>query len=170
MPRNFEYKAKVEDLNSLERTFAHHGAIFVEEMIQTDTYFCVPNGRLKLRESVNKKSELIFYERDESSPSGMQSLYDTLELSDPSLKGILEKSLGVKVVVEKNRRLLKMKNARIHLDEVKYLGSFLEYEVVYEGNEVHDKLLLERLKGMVSGSIIEEINESYSDLLLAKTR
>ncbi len=166
MWKNLEFKAKIKDFCPLEKTFEGRGAVFVEDLKQVDTYFCVSNGRLKFREISGKSSELIFYERDENSPSGMQSNYDILSLADASLKSVLVRSLGIKVIVEKKRRLLKLKNARVHLDEVKYLGQFLEFEVVSEGDETGDADLLESLKRLAEPFVIQEINCSYSDLMI----
>lgn len=125
-------------------------------------------GEIEIQRDSREKCELIFYERDESWVSGMQSIYDVILFEDPAIKNFLAKSLGIKVVVEKERRLLKLKNARIHLDRVKGLGKFLEFEVVSEGNEVGDAKLLEELKKLAVPSVVEKINKSYSDLLLAE--
>jgi len=166
VPRNLEFKAKVKELKSIERIFADHGAAFVDDLRQTDTYFCVPKGRLKIREIAGKKSEIIFYERDENSPAAMVSNYEVLPIIDSSLKNFLTDSLGMKVIVEKERRLLKMKNARIHLDNVKGLGEFLELEVVSEGDDAGDAELIDGLKRIVEPFVIEEISASYSDLVI----
>lgn len=149
-----------------------NGARFVATLDQRDTYFNVPAGRLKLRETAGKKTELIFYRRNESSSAGMESNYDILQVEDSSLREFLGGSLGIRVVVEKKRLLLMLRNARIHLDEVVGLGKFLEFEVVSsDDTEVagkNDAALLERLKGYASPFVVREINESYSDLLLRK--
>lgn len=168
MPRNLEFKAKVAGMDSLEEAFKQNGALFTETLEQTDTYFVVSTGRLKLREAKGRESELIFYERDESSPSEMRSLYSVVPLSDSSIKGVLVKALSIKIVVVKERRLLKLKNARIHLDEVKGLGSFLEFEVVSEGDDAGDEALLEKLKGIAEPFVETVINVSYSDLMVAE--
>ena len=165
--KNLEFKGKVKEPASLEKAFKDNGAAFVESLKQTDTYFAVSKGRLKLREARDKKPELIFYERDETSAAGMESLYSVLPLPDLSMKDVLVKALGVKVVVEKERRLLKLKNARIHLDEVKNLGSFLEFEVVSDGDDIGNAFLLNELKKLAAPYVEEEINLSYSDLMLS---
>ena len=41
------------------------GAELWGDLRQTDTYFNVPSGRLKLRETAGLQAELIAYERDE---------------------------------------------------------------------------------------------------------
>jgi len=164
--RNLEFKAKVGDLPALEGLFKENGAVFIEDLNQMDVYFCVPKGRLKYREILGHRSELIFYERDENSSASMQSNYDILCIDDSSLKDFLVKALGVKVVVQKKRRLLKLKNGRIHLDRVESLGQFLEFEVVSEGDDAGDVKLLDRLKKLAQPFVTQEINASYSDLML----
>ncbi len=171
MPKNLEFKAHVGELNSSEEIFLHQGAVFSGVLNQRDTYFNVPVGRLKLRETAGREAELIFYERDEGSPGGMESRYSVLHVSDLSLRVFLAKALGVKTVVEKERKLLMLKNARIHIDDVKGLGRFIEFEVVASGDPSAedaraDAALLETLKGYAALFIVKEINESYSDMML----
>ncbi len=168
--RNLEFKAEVREQEELQKTFVENGARYVATLDQRDTYFNVVEGRLKLRETDGKKPELIFYRRDETSSSGMESNYSIFPVEDPSLKEFLSGSLGVKVVVEKKRLLLMLRNARIHLDEVVGLGRFLEFEVVSteetEAGRKADAALLERLKGYAGPFVVREINQSYSDLML----
>ncbi|MCL4539628.1 MAG: class IV adenylate cyclase [Bacteroidetes bacterium] len=164
MPRNLEFKAKINEIVALEEAFKRDGASFVEILEQTDTYFVVPRGRLKLREATGKKAELIFYERDESSPEEMRSLYDVVP-ADLGMGEVLSKALGVKVVVSKKRRLLMLKNARIHLDAVDGLGAYLEFEVMSQGDDAGDAILLDRLKRIAAPFVEREINVSYSDLI-----
>ncbi len=146
-----------------------NGARYAATLNQRDTYFNVVEGRLKLREADGKKTELIFYKRDETSSSGMESNYSIFPVEDASLKEFLAGSLGIKVVVEKKRLLLMLRNARIHLDEVVGLGRFLEFEVVSaegaESDRKADAALLERLKRYAAPFVVREINKSYSDLL-----
>lgn len=172
MPKNLEFKARVRELNPLEEEFKSKGAEFVGVLKQCDTYFNVQGGRLKLREVGGRPGELIFYKRNEASSSEMESRYSVLPVRDASLKSFLSESLGVKVVVVKERRLLMLKNARIHLDDVKGLGKFLEFEVVSaesaatNGNDEDDAALLGMLKEYAAPFVVREINESYSDLML----
>lgn len=166
--KNLEFKAKINETVALEEAFKQDGASFVDILEQTDTYFVVPRGRLKLREATGRKPELIFYERDEKSSGGMRSLYTVIPMEDAAVKDALSRALGVKVVVAKSRRLLMLKNARIHIDEVKNLGSYMEFEVVSHGDDAGDVALLDRLKGIASPFVGTEINESYSDLVMSK--
>ena len=81
----------------------------------------------------------------------------------------LESSLGIRAVVEKERKLLMYRNVRIHLDRVVNLGTFLELEAVV----LTDKDRLEA-HGMLSdlrrSLKIEEsdlLPLSYSEMILS---
>ena len=43
---------------------------------------------------------------------------------------MLIKSIGIKVVVEKTRKIYFVDNVKIHFDEVENLGSFVEVEAI----------------------------------------
>ena len=53
MPRNVEIKARVVDLKNLKRVAAELSESDGTLLVQEDTFFRVPNGRLKLRETKN---------------------------------------------------------------------------------------------------------------------
>lgn len=91
--------------------------------------------------------------------------------SDPnsSLKEILVKSLGVLVVVDKQREIYFIENVKFHIDTVKNLGTFMEIEAIdSDGNFTKEKLLKQcenylQLFGILKSDLI---SVSYSDLLL----
>ncbi len=56
---NFEFKAKTCDLENLENRFLNLTPEFIGEDNQTDTYFNMQTGRLKLREG-NIENFLIY--------------------------------------------------------------------------------------------------------------
>ncbi|MGZ8559569.1 MAG: CYTH domain-containing protein [Chitinophagaceae bacterium] len=88
------------------------------------------------------------------------------------LKEVLTKSMGVKVVVKKNREIYYSGNVKFHIDEVPGLGSFVEIEA---GN-ITAALTQEQLKeqcdfymqefGIKPGDLVDG---SYSDMVLRKT-
>ena len=99
-----------------------------EALEQTDTFFAVPSGRLKLRET-GGRAELIFYRRDDS-PDPVESRYERVRVGDAAaLRALLAEALGVRGVVAKRRLVFRAGRTRIHLDEVRGLGAFLELEV-----------------------------------------
>lgn len=172
--RNIELKAHHESLGTALLACSEIGATAHGEIHQTDTYFHVPAGRLKLREAHPGRCELIFYRRpDVAGPKGCDyTLYPTT----PDIKDFLSEALGVLAVVEKKRQLYLWENVRIHLDEVQGLGAFIEFEAVLPENADPSK---DDAKGhqqlvylMEAFDIAPEKCEtgSYLDLTLADTK
>ena len=168
---NVEIKAVCKDPEFIRNNLLSHKAELKGTDKQTDTYFNVSTGRLKLREG-NIENSLIFYERiNKTGPKN--SHFHLVKVEDSTgLKEVLTRSLGVKVVVRKKREIYYINNIKFHIDEVPGLGSFVEIEA---GNILAD-LSPEELKEqcdfyMQELGIKEEdlIDISYSDMLLEKT-
>lgn len=133
--KNFEIKARIPDLCGLRTKVAALTQIQSEVMIQRDTFFFVPHGRLKLREFSDGSGEIIFYERPDRI-GAKESSYDRCECADTkTVSAVLRLALGVRGVVEKRRELFEVGQSRIHLDEVRGLGTFIEIEVVLNDSE-----------------------------------
>ena len=167
---NIEIKAQAPAPDSIRKYLLQHGAVFKGLDEQTDTYFNVPNGRLKLREG-NIENNLIFYERaDQAGPKSSQ--FNLVKIADANgLKEVLTKSNGVKVVVKKNREIYYIDNVKFHIDDVPGLGSFVEIEA---GNILAD-LSAEKLQEQCDFYMKELgiktenlVKISYSDMLLNK--
>ncbi len=168
MLRNLELKASLPSIESARVAARRCGAEFRGILLQEDTYFNVPHGRLKLREFAGAGAELIFYERAEHSLERWSS-YSTVAVPEPApLKQQLSSALGVRVVVKKKRELFLFEGTRIHLDTVEGLGTFLEFEVpVRDETDAARKMkFLREQFGVADGSIF---TPSYSDLILAKS-
>lgn len=135
MPRNVEIKARVADPDGLLVRARALAGSEPEIIRQTDTFFATARGRLKLRQFADGTGELIAYDRpDDQGPK--TSRYAIAPCVDASaMKDLLEHLLGVTGTVEKTRRLLLTGRTRIHLDDVRGLGSFLELEVVLDPGE-----------------------------------
>jgi len=128
--RNVELKAKDPDPGRSRAICEELGAEDRGVLSQRDTYFRVPNGRLKLREDGGPPAELIAYTRADL-PGESESAYRIVEVAQPEeLRQALAETLGIEVVVEKRRHLFLWQNVRIHLDEVEGLGNFIELEAV----------------------------------------
>ena len=135
MPSNIEIKARVDDLAPLRIRALALGARSHERLQQVDTFYRVSKGRLKLREFGDGAGELIFYERSDR-PGPKRSDYVRYPTSTPAaLHVVLDAALGTRGIVEKGREVLLMGQTRIHFDEVRGLGSFLELEVVLVPNQ-----------------------------------
>ena len=168
MPRNLELKATLPSVETARAAARRCGAQFESVLNQEDTYFNVGRGRLKLRVIEREGAELIYYERPETDLERW-STYSTVRIGDPdTLKRQLSSALGIRVVVKKKRELFLLDGARIHIDEVEGLGTFLEFEVPVrdEADAVRAMKYL-RVQFMVEEASI--FTQSYSDLILAKT-
>ena len=135
-------------------------------MKQLDTYFNVPQGRLKLREINTNEAELIYYERTDRAES-RYSNYQVCAISEPmAFKQIATIALGVKGVVEKQRELWIFGDTRIHLDKVKDLGQFVELETVIR-HQTEGEAQAEHQLVKDALDIKEEdlVSVSYSDLI-----
>jgi adenylate cyclase, class 2 len=165
LPSNLELKARWISPETAVEKAKSIGASFVKTMKQTDTYYNINNCKLKLREIAGEKSELIYYDRQ--GEEKWQSDYLIAEIMDSrNHKKILEMLFDVLVIVKKKRTLYLLDNARIHIDEVEGLGSFIEFEVVIGESEEQASSLLSKLKDHFVIQKDSVFKKSYSDLLL----
>jgi adenylate cyclase, class 2 len=169
---NIEIKARCENPQKIRNILAKLGADYWGIDHQIDTYFKVPNGRLKLREG-NIENHLIFYERkDDAGPKASEvSLYEPRSGSEPDLREILKNALEVLVVVDKKRHIYKFENVKFHVDQVKDLGSFVEIEVLDDFGTIPKPEMQKQCEHYMKLFKTEEkdlINCSYSDMLLKK--
>lgn len=165
--RNIEIKARMAnpELTSIKAHALSDTA--PEKLIQTDTFFHCPNGRLKLREFGNGNGELIFYNRTDGSKPKLSQYYRYETNAPEDLLQILHLSFNVKGVVRKTRVLLIYGQTRIHLDDVENLGKFIELEVVMSQDQTQDEAtgIAENLMHELGISTDDLIDKAYIDLL-----
>jgi adenylate cyclase class 2 len=167
---NVEIKARTNKADFVREYLRKAGADFKGTDLQTDTYFNVPLGRLKLRQG-KIENNLIWYERaNQEGPK--QSNFKLIPVQDgAALQEILQHALGIKVTVTKTREIYYINNIKFHIDELEGLGNFVEIEA---GNKLADipveKLHEQCLFYMQEFGISEEdlLSDSYSDMLLEK--
>jgi len=80
---------------------------------------------------------------------------------------MLAHALGVRVRVSKRREVFLLGNTRIHLDEVECLGTFIEFEVVLDGDSSEEAGVKRTVELMEAFSIREadSVSGSYVDLV-----
>ena len=150
MPANVEIKARIASVEALlprARAVAGGEAEVIE---QDDTFFSVPQGRLKLRQFADGSAQLIHYDRPDSADA-KASDYVRVPVADAAaLRAALARACGVQGRVRKRRWLLRAGATRIHLDRVEALGDFIELEVALgdgqtdaEGARIAEGLMLE---------------------------
>jgi len=165
---NFEFKAKAENIAELEAKLQTLNPRFVGEYHQIDTYFKVEKGRLKLREG-NIENALIFYERKNIAAAKSSNILLYQHAPDAALKAILTTTMGVKVVVEKRRKIYFVENVKFHFDTVEGLGTFIEVEAIGKTGKIGAEKLQAQCRKYAAFFEINKtdyIAYSYSDLLM----
>jgi adenylate cyclase class 2 len=166
MRKNLELKAQYPSLKLAESVCMRLGARRRGILRQTDTYFSAHDARLKLRQINRAHSELIYYRRKNRKGTRYSDFLVVPLTSVKPMNDVCKAIFGVKVVVKKRRSLFLYKNARIHVDSVERLGTFVEFEVIVNRGRKQAERLMSFL---ISEFQIERkamIGESYCDLLL----
>jgi len=169
--RLVELKAKVINLDLARKQLANLEASKVGTLHQIDTYFDVPEGRLKLRKIEGKReAELIYYQREDVTGPKRSKVF-ILKIRKPEpFKVFFDKVLEKKVIVDKKREIYRYRGTLIHLDTVKGLGNFIEFERKTKGSAEafnKDKRVLEELMRNLGIEERNLIKGSYGDLLSA---
>ena len=166
--RNIELKARDADPARSLATCQSLGADDQGVLLQSDTYFRILNGRLKLREQEGATPHLIAYERSDE-VGQRESRYWLVEVADAEgIKAALSAALGIRIVVAKRRRLFLWRSVRIHLDEVDGLGNFIELEAVAppDSDLSCEEARVQTLRQAFEIDDADLIGVSYSDLAL----
>lgn len=168
MPQNVEIKARCEDPRQIRDYLLAHHAVFKGTDQQRDTYFNVPHGRLKLRQG-KIENALIYYQR--TNQKGPKTSEVTLFAVTESnlLRSLLEKALGIKVVVDKQREIYFIENVKFHIDIVQKLGNFIEIEAIDENNRLGMEKIQSQCRFYMEAFGVREedlLQNSYSDQLL----
>jgi len=132
--RNIEIKVAIIDKQTMMNRIEMLGAEYQHTMKQSDYYFEIGEGKEKLRVIDDCKYELITYQRKEKS-GRKDSFYDVKTLSSTEKDTLLLQRKTIKYL-EKIRELWLYGNTRIHIDNVKDLGDFLELETVIQGTRL----------------------------------
>lgn len=167
---NIEIKAKLTNQDEIRQTLKSLNAEFKGIDHQIDTYFNTQFGKLKLREG-NIENYLVQYDREDKAGPKQSNIILYKSTPKSSLKEILTKSLGVLVVVDKQREIYFMDNVKFHIDDVRDLGTFIEIEAIDKKSCIGRDRLLEQCTHYLNLFKISQtdlISVSYSDLLLGK--
>ncbi len=165
-----EIKARCAQPEKIIAILEEKKAIFKGADHQIDTYFNANEGRLKLRQGTIECNLIQYNRPDQAGPKHSQvSLYKPNDAE--KLKVVLTHSVGIKVVVDKQRSIYFVDNVKIHVDEVKGLGSFLEIEAIDEDgsrslSELKDQC--DSFMELFDVKTEDLLDVSYSDLILEK--
>jgi predicted adenylyl cyclase CyaB len=162
MATNLELKIKLNSFVEINKRLKSAKAKFAGVLKQKDIYYNVKDGLLKLRIE-NGCYTLIKYLRDEKGKRW--SNYELLFLSGKNPPKYLSEIFDTIKIVEKKRELYLYKNTRIHLDEVKKLGKFLELETVVTGYRKSAKKEFNEVVNLLKIKPGNQIRASYSNLI-----
>ncbi len=163
MPINLELKIKIESFDFLIDKLRSLNARKDNILIQKDVYYKIPNGLLKLRLENGNKT-LIFYNRDENSANRWSDFY-LLKIESDNPEEFLAKIFLVDEIVEKERTLYWFNNTRIHLDNVKRLGNFLELETLSFDDKEEAKKRFDEIVKLLNLDLSKQIRKSYKNLI-----
>jgi adenylate cyclase, class 2 len=166
--RNVEFKAELRDPNLATSIALALGARHVGTLEQTDTYFRVPAGRLKKRETAGEPTEWIQYQRADVLGAKLSEF--NVYGEEEAAERFGAAPMPVWVVVKKHRELFMLDHVRIHLDAVEHLGNFLEFlefEALVRPGRARKvcEAAVARLRQEFAPALGEPIASSYSDLL-----
>ena len=165
--KNFEFKARVDSIEAYENKLLNLNPVFKGTDHQIDTYFNVTKGRLKLREG-DIENALINYDRENINDAKQSDVILYQHEPNVALKNILTKQLGVKITVDKKRKIYFIDNVKFHFDEVKGLGTFLEVEAIDSNESFNIEQLKEQCDKYFNYFGLDKsqlVDKSYSDLV-----
>lgn len=172
--RNLEAKFRLANLAWARARAEAAGFGFAATLLQRDTFFAVPHGKLKLREEAGGAT-LIHYQREDARGFDLSN-YTIVRLTDAgATRAMLEAALGIIAEVRKRRTLLLRENIRLHLDEVEQLGAFGEIEAVLAARDSVENsaeaahFALRRILATLEVRTGDLIGVSYFELI-ARTR
>jgi adenylate cyclase, class 2 len=170
-----ELKVRVPSLDPVRRQLIGHNARFLGRVHEHDIYYNAPHRDFgKTDEAVRIRytgdHAVITYKGAKTGSSGLKAREElnTAVESGDVFEAILDR-LGFTRTAEVNkwRENYQIGNAAISLDSVDELGTFVEIEVMSEGNEKAASTQIDAVSKEI-GVQGEPIVDSYLELLLAK--
>lgn len=170
--QSVEYKCELRDAVLAVAICRRLGAVRAATAQQVDTYYRVPEGRLKRRQSRTEAGdepvEWFQYSRENRAQPKISRFTIYSEKHAQQRFGV--RPLPEWVVVRKRRQIWTLGGARVHIDEVDDLGTFLEVEALVSPVQhvaaCHREI--RRLVAKLAPALGESIACSYADLLAAE--
>jgi len=167
-----EAKLKVDSLQEIEEKLAELGAEFLEEQLQTDCYFDDANRTLtktdrglRLRRQLIGRNEKIFLTykgaKEDSKFKRRREIETEVSDADSAEKLLLALGYEKALVFEKKRRVWRLAECVVSLDELPLLGSFVEIEGP-------DEEKIADVQGSLGLADLPHISESYAILMAQK--
>jgi adenylate cyclase class 2 len=166
MHEEIEAKLKVDSLEAVERRLAACGATFLGEIVQTDAYFDTVardltrgDKCLRLRrEKTGQRERLILAYKGPKQPDDYKKRVEVeVEVSDGEAAEVLLVALGYDkaLAFNKRRRLWRLRDCEVALDELPLLGTFVEIEGL-------DSRTISQVQEMLGLSHVPHTMKSYA--------
>lgn len=160
-----DYKCELRDRTLAEGILRASGCAHLATVVQTDTYFRVPDATLVRRQTSGGPAEWVFFTR----PRGLgPRLASATVYSEASARARFGSgALPVWVIVQKERAVWLRGDVRVMLDEVAGLGKFVEFEArvgprATVARRRHD---IWAARTMLTPALGEPIGCGYADLM-----
>ncbi|HMQ78458.1 MAG TPA: class IV adenylate cyclase [Ignavibacteria bacterium] len=165
--KNLELKVKCVDHKAALRAVKLLKARDMGTLNQRDVYFNISPGRLKLRSINDSVHQLIYYKRANRAAAKFSNYYISEIIHPKRVEHILKEIYGIKVIVSKRRKLYLWQNVRIHIDSVKELGKYLEFEILCRTaiQQKRSAEIMKYLKKIFNIKNSEILSSSYSDMM-----
>jgi adenylate cyclase class IV len=163
--QNVDFKCELRDPALCRAALRKLGGQYVATVDQRDTYYRVPDGRLKKRESEDEPTEYVLYHRlDRVTP---KLSHFTVYTEEQIRERFGARELPVWLTVNKTREIYMWESAHVHLDRVARLGWFLEIDALVAPHQhvgrCHE--LIARLRGLLGPALGGAIATSYAELM-----
>jgi adenylate cyclase class 2 len=169
MPEEIEAKLKVDSLEEVEGRLRACAAAFGRETVQTDIYFDTPESKLtrsdeclRLRcDAAGPRERLILtYKGPKQQDDYKKRTEIEVEVKEAEATEMLLAALGYRkaLAFDKRRRLWRLHDCEVALDELPLLGSFVEIEGP-------DSRTILRVQEMLGLSGVPHTVDSYATLI-----
>ncbi len=169
MHEEIEAKLKVDSLEAVERRLSACGATFLGETVQTDAYFDTVardftrgDKALRLRREKTGQHErlILTYKGPKQADDYKTRVEVELEVNDGEAADTLLVALGYDkaLAFDKRRRLWRLRDCEVALDELPLLGTFVEIEGP-------DSRAILQVQEMLDLSRVPHTMDSYASLI-----
>jgi adenylate cyclase class 2 len=169
MHEEIEAKLKVDSLEAVERRLSVCGATFLGMILQTDAYFDTVvrdftrgDKALRLRrEKTGQRERLVLAYKGPKQPDDYKKRVEVeLEVCDGEAAEALLAALGYNkaLAFDKRRRLWRLRDCEVALDELPLVGAFVEIEGP-------DSRTIARVQEMLGLSHAPHSMDSYASLI-----
>ena len=169
MHEEIEAKLKVDSLEEVEGRLRACGGSFVRETVQTDLYFDTPDGkltrsdeclRLRCEEAGRRERLILTYKGPKQQDDYKKRTEIEVEVQEAEATESLLAALGYRkaLAFDKRRRLWRLHDCEVALDELPLLGVFVEIEGL-------DSRTILQVQEMLGLSRVPHIIDSYATLI-----